>query len=69
MPNAIADAIEGVRPAADAKEVLLDSRVDPAAEVYADQVRLQQIVSNLLANAVKFTPRGGQVSVVAEGGR
>ena len=68
VPNAIADAIEGARPAAETKAISLVSRVDPGAEVYADQVRLQQIVSNLVANAVKFTPKGGEISVAAERG-
>jgi PAS domain S-box-containing protein len=66
VPNAIADAIESVRPTADSKEITLVSRVEPGAEVYADQVRLQQIVSNLLANAVKFTQKDGKISVAAE---
>ncbi|HMI86943.1 MAG TPA: ATP-binding protein, partial [Polyangiaceae bacterium] len=66
VPHAIADAIEAARPAADSKGITLCSRVDPGAEVYADQVRLQQIVSNLVSNAVKFTPRGGEISVAAE---
>ena len=68
VPNAIADAIEGARPTAEAKAITLVSRVDPGAEVYADQIRLQQIVSNLVANAVKFTPKGGEISVNAERG-
>jgi signal transduction histidine kinase/ActR/RegA family two-component response regulator len=68
VPHAIADAIEAARPAAEGKGISLVSRVDPSAEVYADQVRLQQIVSNLVSNAVKFTPRGGQISIVAEHG-
>jgi PAS domain S-box-containing protein len=66
LPHAIADAIEASRPAADGKGITLLSRVEPGAEVYADQVRLQQIVSNLISNAVKFTPKGGEISVVAE---
>jgi CheY-like chemotaxis protein len=66
VPNAIVDAVESVRPTAEAKEITLVSRVEPGAEVYADQVRLQQIVSHLLANAVKFTPKGGEISVAAE---
>jgi PAS domain S-box-containing protein len=66
VASAIADALEAARPAADAKEVALVSHVEPGAEIHADQVRLQQIVSNIVSNAVKFTPRGGLVSVDAE---
>jgi PAS domain S-box-containing protein len=66
IASAIADALEAARPAADAKGITLASHVEPGAEIDADQVRLQQIVSNLVSNAVKFTPNGGLVSVDAE---
>lgn len=57
-------AIDTVRPAADAKEIRLQSVLDPAAgPVLGDAERLQQIVWNLLSNAIKFTPKRGRVQV------
>jgi signal transduction histidine kinase/FixJ family two-component response regulator len=60
-------AIETVRPLALEKGVLLDSSVQAGIPaISADFGRLQQVVWNLLTNAVKFTPRGGEVRVLAE---
>ncbi len=57
-------AVESVRPAADAKGVSLVKRLsDSDLAVHADARRLQQIVWNLLSNAVRFTPAGGRVEV------
>ena len=57
-------ALEAVRPAADAVGVTLHKTVDaPNLVIHADARRLQQVVWNLLSNAVRFTPAGGRVDV------
>ena len=62
--SVLREALEGVKPAADAKRITLDVDFDPfAGSVMADATRLQQILWNLLTNAVKFTPEEGRVAV------
>jgi PAS domain S-box-containing protein len=63
----IENAIETVRLDAQAKEITIDVvSTDDILFVQADPVRLEQIIWNLLNNSVKFTPKGGRITVRLE---
>ena len=67
MSSVVHAAAEVVRPAAEAKGVRLVVDLEPeiGANV-VDPERLQQVIWNLLSNAVRYTPRGGRVTVTGE---
>src|SRR5687767_9066996 len=56
-------AVDAARPAAEAKGLSLSIEPSCAGTVVGDPDRLLQVISNLLSNATKFTPRGGRVVV------
>jgi len=60
-------AIELMRPMAEKREIRLELEPEPAdAGVWCDSEAVSQILSNLLDNAIKYTPPGGRIAVGAE---
>jgi PAS domain S-box-containing protein len=67
VASIINDTVEMLRPLATGSSILLDAEVPSGLPmVHADSARIQQVLSNLVGNAVKFTPREGRVTVCAE---
>jgi signal transduction histidine kinase len=70
LDGLVSAAVDTVRPAAQAKGIEIATTIDPAAaSIMGDPVRLQQVIWNLLSNAVRFTPKDGRIEVrVAQDG-
>lgn len=63
----IAEAVDTFRATASAKGVFLETRIDTAPLLAAfDHQRILQVLANLLSNSLKFTPRGGKITIGGE---
>ena len=65
LGQVVTDAVETVAPQAEQQEITLEFRADKPIPIVGDVIRLTQVMSNLLANALKFTPPQGKITVTA----
>lgn len=58
--------IDLFQPIAEAKNIVLNNKISTVSPVFSDESALQTIIRNLVNNAIKFTPAGGEVSISSE---
>ena len=63
LPAIALESLESARPQAAAAGISLELFGDGPLRLMGDRVRLSQLLDNMISNALKFTPRGGSVSV------
>jgi signal transduction histidine kinase len=63
LSDIVTHAVESARPRAESSAIEFQLDIERIAPVLGEQVRLAQLLDNLVSNAVKFTPSGGRVTV------
>ena len=63
FPELVEEFLEFIRLLAEEKGIALKAEIDVPTEVSIDELKIVQVLNNLVSNAIKFTPRGGQITL------
>jgi signal transduction histidine kinase/CHASE3 domain sensor protein len=61
--DALGEVLVSTQPLAATRNISVEHTLDPAMVIYADRLRMKQVLYNLISNALKFTPEGGRVRI------
>lgn len=67
LDSLLTGMIRGFMPSMEMKEIVLKTRIQPDVILYADRGQIEQLISILLDNAVKYTNEGGEIRIVLSG--
>jgi len=65
LGSALEEILSSIRSQASAKSIAIETSVSLPATIFADRLRVKQVLFNLLSNALKFTPNGGKIRIDA----
>ena len=63
IAGVLEETLASIRPQGAAKSIAIETNVSVSAPIFADRLRVKQVLFNLLSNALKFTPEGGKVRI------
>ncbi len=67
LDSLLTGMIRGFMPSMEMKEIVLKTRIQPDVILYADRGQIEQLISILLDNAVKYTNEGGEIRILLSG--